>query len=300
MNSPEVSPMESGQVVQEVILIGLRRSGNHAVANWLVSLFKDAVFFNDVDVEKPFLKPPALKKGDFPDKQGLRLISFEDHALKVLKSKRSWLRKGASEGERNRTYILLLRDPLNLFASQLQAGMHRPINNHGLNYRQIYLSYVKESEANRKFLGEKILTVWYNDWKNSREYRESVARELGVSIESEELSGVLSFGGGSSFDGTNYDGNADRMQTEARYTRFIGNKDYELLLKNRLVLDKAGDYIKEVRAREYISSLYQNLSLWTSVADFLSLKILEPLVAHVRGYEFAKTMRRIYLKRTLS
>lgn len=200
---------------------GMRRSGNHVVLNWS-GLTESTFFMNDilrneqvsVLLGDPFspkgfwawflrlslrkrMRKPLLKTGRRLASRGL-CVSLEDWPIDKPIF-RPWPRRCQ--------HILLLRDPLNMFASRIRMnnGMHVV---YGKERSDLYFQNSIElwkSHA-REFLGHTNLLpghvgVYYDRWVVDAAYRAAIAARLRLVPDEGALNRVAVEGGGSSFEG---------------------------------------------------------------------------------------------------
>jgi hypothetical protein len=201
---------------------GMRRSGNHAVLNW-TSLPRSTFFLNDilqseqvsVVLGDPFtpkglwawflrlamrkrMRKPLLKTGRRLASGGL-CVSLEDWPINAPIFD-PWPRRCR--------HVLLLRDPMNMFASRIRmmgGGMHRF---YAQDRADLYFQNSIElwKMHAREFLGETNhlpghVGVYYDRWVADPAYRVEVAAKLGLVPDERALSHVAPEGGGSSFEG---------------------------------------------------------------------------------------------------
>lgn len=210
---------------------GLKRSGNHAVINWVLEQ-SDLAFFNNAIPVKAILKGKkkwprqcnyqrwlkhqalgqSIKNFDrsFYKKAVIEnrvLVSFEDIGLDFHLFKQQ---------PGNSTNLLILRDPRNLFASRIKKAFSRewlevyPRQNNQFMQRALKLwkQHANEALGQSSYL-ERPVVVFFDAWISSRDYREATARDLGMKVLSEQsLEKTASYGGGSSFSKQSYDSTA--------------------------------------------------------------------------------------------
>jgi hypothetical protein len=123
---------------------------------------------------------------------------------------------------RQRREILILRDPYNWLASVLKVSTQ----------------YIPERLARWKRQAEvflhpgsfksapNLVTVNFNRWFAEADYRCWLSANLGLSFTDRGFHSVPPFGGGSSFDGQNYDGNAGKMRVCDRWREFAEHPEY--------------------------------------------------------------------------
>ena len=224
-------------------IIGMSRSGNHAVINWLVSHTQGrSCFLNCAEPKhNPFTSARPLGngpshvanyegfsfelecRGRFSRKEFL-IYSHEDCFLGLMRNgpweeqHDEWV--GPSAERRD---LLVLRDPYNLFASRLKAGIGEIP---AATAMRIWKQHAREFAGIRRYLPNNPLMISYNRWFGEPDYRRQIARELGLTFTDAAFEEVCSTAGGSSFDGTRFRGRATRMRVFDRWKRFVDDADY--------------------------------------------------------------------------
>lgn len=183
-------------------VLGLQRSGNHAIINWIESLFPLTLHLNEQphaffeDAESVVSTRAALTNADCV------IVSFED-AVGVSKL------QGAPFLENVRPldpqdfpghdcHVLhILRDPYNCWASRVKAREGGKLSS-SRRFEDFRRDWVDIARLARQEPDEVLL---YNDWHSSRAYRQAVCARLGGTYAEHTLREVRGEGGGSSFDG---------------------------------------------------------------------------------------------------
>jgi hypothetical protein len=270
-NIQDLYLLHTNQVNPELInkrefrVCGLRRSGNHAIINWIMKQTQDkAVHINDIFIrENPFRAcVEALSKED-PDfywkayrlksnnlycgnhsldllrkeanqkflPKDLLLYSLEDYPLRLMNNKSILIKHrlffGRSQEKRD---ILILRDPFNLLSSRLN---HKNI---GLKTRCYFKSFAKVwVEYAKEFIGEtnhltnpKIL-INFNRWSSDREYRKTIAHILNIPFTDKGFNHVPNFGGGSSFNSKNQ----NSFEVNQRWEIYQDHQVFRKIIANR-------------------------------------------------------------------
>lgn len=176
--------------------VGLRRSGNHAVLDWLLAHHNNWIHYNNVVLED-LTTDQVVHHGKDPD---YVVASFEDYDLRAI-----------SERIGNRERIVLLRDPFNLFASRLamvRKFVSDPeckftcldlISRRAINlWKQYAREFIYAHVANTVFIN---FNLWYED----QEYRKDISRVMGWEHTDAGFASHQGwqFSGGSSFSGGN-------------------------------------------------------------------------------------------------
>ena len=232
MNAPESTP-------KALLFRGMKRSGNHALCNWLNSK-DDFLFFNNIIPLAAILRgektlPPAMpinrwlvRRGPWPflnyfKARGRNLLfGIEDHPLD-LQPFSDWPAHGRQ--------ILLLRDPYNLFASRIRkaalvdnlsyARTPGPLFDRAID---LWKSYAREFTGESKTLPANTVRIYFNRWVSDVDYRRQIARSLELNIDAMAVGKVSTHGGGSSFDSVNFDGHANNMPVLDRVGQLTGDE----------------------------------------------------------------------------
>lgn len=202
-----------------ISISGIRRSGNHAIAMWLIEHSDSCEFYNNFRITPRINKPPN------------REIYFKlDHLLLELKATRQY---GTEHNDNdtlhmedtyyglenheieeihtvsNNLYtdhkVLILRDPINNLASILRnrstlVPLHK--------FRSLWKSYATD---------ESLVKVIYDKWFINSEYRRDIEKILGIPENDNGMERIHHMGGGSSFDGQSLQRNAQEMKVLKRW-----------------------------------------------------------------------------------
>jgi hypothetical protein len=246
----------------EFRIVGISRSGNHAIINWIINqLDGQFCFLNCVEPKhnpfftaRPFnsagesfqtnicdFNINAERDGNFSKKDFL-LYNYEDCFLGMLnhqlfkKSRARWV--GESSFKKD---ILIIRDVFNLFASRIKANLIVGHQTHyGVNpistlaLKRIYKQHAKEFLGEKKNLQDKVL-INYNQWFSDNEYRRSIAEKLELPFTDKGLEEVINCAGGSSFDGMRFSGNANKMNLNNRWKEYASEDFFWDLFDEELV-----------------------------------------------------------------
>lgn len=215
-----------------VFFFGLKRSGNHAVLNWIKSdgQFR---FFNNVLPLGKLAKSglvDAVKPRFLPFYLGRRtlLISVEDMPFDKM------LFRNAPTHSR---HVVLVRDPTNLFASRIRKGFLTsrpayPKQMDGLMHRaiRIWKEHAQLCLANLA-PSENTIGIFFDHWLLDPGYRSAIASWLKISPNEEVLEQAALEGGGSSFqdiDATNE--NTPQIRSQVLNRQQLLNQDEQDLL----------------------------------------------------------------------
>jgi hypothetical protein len=239
---------------------GIRRSGNHAVIGWILkNRGTPHVHFNDIPDPRNPLAPGGVDVAGLPmwrykrglprkirhrffarhhssfagsdpsvDYRGLastpglacRVFSYEDK-LPTQAHGESCV---AAPGEVC-VSVLLLRDPFNLFASLLKAGVFsRELNELPALYTAYTEQFLRRDETG-------VVGINYNEWVQNPGYRISTARRLGFETDGSAYDHVPPNGGGSSFSGQSFAGRGSRMDVLGRWRHAATNEDFRRLIR---------------------------------------------------------------------
>lgn len=226
----------------EIRFIGLRRSGNHAILSWIMKqLPQKPYFLNNVAAG---MSPLRFYHWHFPDK-GYRgeawgnfskkdclIHSYEDYSLREISNRYSHLRHDFWVGKTARSYdVLVLRDPFNLLASRLKK-QYMDVKTPGASVVSLWLEHAKEYVGESSILRNTKVTINYNAWCKSLEYRQEISKNLNLTFSDAGFGYVSSYGGGSSFDGQSFQGDANKMDIENRWRAFQADEAFCTLVQN--------------------------------------------------------------------
>lgn len=248
-------------------IVGLKRSGNHAIINWIRKQQAGTVWYLNnlrpqqnpyryLDEHYPFDKWKKEAKGDLTEKDCL-IYSYENCELSKItdpdfeEKRELYLGKSATEYD-----VLILRDPFNMLASMLhnhkkQLEQHGKItknyfqgkNKYGRDKKEgedlisLWIDYAKEFLGETNFLDRNKVVINYNAWFSSEDYRRELAQKLKLNFSDRGMNEVKNFGGGSSFEGLQLDGTAITMDVLNRWKTLIDDPQYRALLNNRELVE---------------------------------------------------------------
>lgn len=240
---------------KEMRVVGMRRTGNHALLTWIEhQLSGEFYHLNNVSAGKnPYrhkadnllrYHPEHVKMSQTYRRQAngelikrdCLLYSYEDWSLAKITQPRFERHRELYLGKAAEcVHVLILRDPFNLFASRLKQNFVAPKSKQ-LPMVEMWLEYAKEFLGEtQQYLNRNRVCVNYNRWFEDVGYRRQLSEQLGLSFSDAGLSKVSTLGGGSSFDGTQLNGQAKAMDVTNRWQRFADDPTFRALFKNEQV-----------------------------------------------------------------
>lgn len=231
----------------EIRLVGLSRSGNHALADWILAQAPGRRCFLNCAEGKtnpyatcrpladgaparaswPGFDPRAAADGR-PPATDLLLHSYEDSFLSHAFSDAFEAAHDAWVGpSRRRVDVVVVRDPFNLFASRRAAGCEQS----PAVARRLWMQHARTALRPRWTRRPRppLVPVLYNRWAASRAYRRDLAARLGLPFTDAGIERVAACHGGSSFDGLAYDGRAAAMPVFDRWRAYADDAAYRAL-----------------------------------------------------------------------
>lgn len=210
------------------VLHGMKRSGNHALVNWLLPQLQ-CDFVNNAIALGPILRggafPAARPFSAWRKRQGLKpeqearalLVSLEDHTLQTLPF---------HPDDLDVRRILIVRKPDQLFSSRIRKASTSdmpafPRTNDAIMQRAVGIW----KQHARCYLGQDLseypdrIAISFDTWFTDRKYRSTISSALGVEFDDSGLGRVTDEGGGSSFDGTTFDGRGHLMNVGDRVSQ---------------------------------------------------------------------------------
>ncbi len=236
---------------KEIRVAGMKRTGNHAIINWVKSQHTGEVgFLNNVSAnENPYRYKyenlqdnfpkhrQAIKnyiqqaKGDFIKRDCL-IYSYEDFPLDQIASDKFERNHDLYLGKSAIRYdLLIIRDPFNLLASRLKTSSKVPyflsVNSHNQTMVDLWIDYAKEYLGETNYLKHNKICINYNQWFADIEYRRQIAEKLQMEFSDAGIDQVKSFGGGSSFERKQFNGKASSMDVLNRWQKVSDNSQYK-------------------------------------------------------------------------
>ncbi|NEN90938.1 MAG: hypothetical protein F6K48_19295 [Okeania sp. SIO3H1] len=242
---------------KEIRVVGMRRTGNHAIINWIKGQQTGKIeFWNDLKVNINALRQKYENlRENYPFvKKDCLIRSYEDYTLQEITN---WIFESKHDlyfGKSGTRYeVLILRDPFNLFASRLKNRLQKEKNNlylgessYGNNFLSVrnpnktvadlWINYAKEYLGETNYLKQNKICINYNQWFTDVEYRRNIADKLQMEFSDVGINKVAGQGGGSSFEGKEFDGKATSMDVLNRWQKVADNPRYRELFNNQKIL----------------------------------------------------------------
>lgn len=238
---------------RELRVIGMSRSGNHAIIHWLLKQAPGRTcFLNCVEGKtNPFVSARPVhgdglpyvvnypefnwtyeRNGKFSPKD-LLIYSYEDSFLGYVCHPLFEQHHDQWVGPSRRRYdVLILRDPFNLFASRLHAGFSQISL---LTTARIWKQHAREFLGQRRYLNQPRILINYNRWATEPAYRQQLTAQIGLPFTDAGIHTVPQTAGGSSFDGLRYNGAAGRMKVLERWKAYQADPSYRRLFEPAVV-----------------------------------------------------------------
>ena len=177
--------------------LGIRRSGNSPIRNWVSDQFPNSRTFLNAH-------PDILSQLDEVQEDDI-IVSFEEMPVELFDT---------IEHKK----VLILRDPANLFASRVK---HYDALSSKKQYISPMVTDLWLNHAKRFLKPGDIIAVNHQTFLTDEKYRKGIAKKLGASKFCDcTLDRVDDNGQGSSFDGLDYDGNATEMPVFERWKEY--------------------------------------------------------------------------------
>ena len=232
---------------KEIRVVGLRRTGNHAIINWIRKQHHGEVWhLNKVPVKRnPYrflyehYSQEKLRReatGDFLKKDCL-IYSYEDFDLEQIADQSFENKHDIYLGKSAVRYdVLILRDPFNLMASRLKKD-YMTVRNQNQTVVDLWISYAQEYLGETQYLTHNKVVINYNKWFADINYRQQLASQFNFNFSDVGIDEIKQQGGGSSFDQLNFEGRASEMNVLERWKEFANDPLYCNLLSNQELID---------------------------------------------------------------
>lgn len=207
------------------LMHGMKRSGNHAITNWLLPQIKCVHFNNLIPVGKILLGRPMPDPKPFAGwrrqeelSRGTSLprllVTLEDHDLRLMPF------TGIDIPARS---LLILRDARQLFSSRVRKAFRVDMPAYPRAAGEVMERAVTLWKQHaRCFLGASDdcparVAILFDAWFDDIAYRAAISAAMDLSFDDRGYGKVSPEGGGSSFDGTAFNGRAQFMGVANRY-----------------------------------------------------------------------------------
>jgi hypothetical protein len=244
-----MSDVVNGTIIR---VVGMARSGNHAIIDWILAQLAGRwCFLNCVEpVTNPFHTARPIGEGDAAHRTNIAgfdlaaeqagrlsakdtiLFSQEDTFLKIALADQAAAIQDAGIGAAARRIdVLIVRDPYNLFASRRRLA-HQYVTDR--TAVRIWKQHARAFLGESPHLGPEAVRIRYNDWASHRGCRRRIAQALGLHFTDAGIDRVARCAGGSSFDGTLYEGRATEMPVFDRWRRYADDPAFRGLFDCQL------------------------------------------------------------------
>ncbi|MEP4198961.1 MAG: hypothetical protein ABJL99_25325 [Aliishimia sp.] len=230
-------------------IYGMRRSGNHAIINWLQRNAPggNSIFLNNCRAGRDPIKSHrslevfrAGSRSQLTDDSSLQdrfnlagqaplaMVSYEDAMPSNSDTPITPLFPNAPAGE---TIVIIYRSFLNWSASLLQKVMGNSGFGSLARARIVTVActgYATALERVSECRDRGFVAICYDKWHSSTKYREGILTALGFEARDNSRGAVQRYGGGSSFQGKA--AKVDDLETHRRSEQMAENPEYQTLL----------------------------------------------------------------------
>lgn len=201
---------------REFRIFALQRSGQHAFVNWLCAQLNatgvSTCHFNDAMDDRLLTRQFGTVEAD------VVVANAEDAPIEAARARFEELEARTFLGDRPVSNIILLRDPWNLFASRHKYRWSCRLGNTSRQAVECWRDHATQFSESLSWSSLwEFRPVNFNHWFRLRPYREFLADSMGVRFTDAGIDDVVHHGGGSSFDGTKFDGRAQDMGVLERW-----------------------------------------------------------------------------------
>jgi len=245
---------------REINVIGIQRTGQHAITSWLIGHYDHVCYKNNMSqagcparkeqgIQPPYwyFTPSLSDDWEVSEDQAIR----EDHTVILgteltklsfglnpnLEAQRDKIAQsmGYEQFSRFRHYVLVIRNPYNHYASILNWSRNRQLSPVS-HFKKMWKKMANEClYCTDEFPFSKIV-IPYDTWFSSRDFREEVAKKLDLELNDRRLNTVMKIGvgksWGSSFDGMKKNEKAQDMDVLKRWVKVRNDPRFSELLED--------------------------------------------------------------------
>jgi hypothetical protein len=199
--------------MKQFCVYSLKRSGQHAIINWFLKNFEGSHrFFNNINSKKWKVEPEDIQK--IWNKVDCLICNVEDYDFSNEMSAHNFIPNLAA------TPIFVFRNPYNLVASRIA---HTEMSK---NKTDLVMLLENWKVYAKNFLQKKENYICFDYWFSDKKYRDKITQKYFLNKSDLGIDEVLNYGNGSSFDATNYDGNAQQMRVLDRFKSYEKEQEY--------------------------------------------------------------------------
>lgn len=229
---PDAAPQLVRRFDRAFFIFGLRRGGNHAIAEWLKGHFGDGETLHLNSAEIGFFETDgAALRVDGADYRSVSLAGGES-VLLVGYENLDFLDfpfEHNARVARRSDLVVVLRDYPNMAASIARSARERPSFVYHYRLKDLPPNWAAYARHMRERTGG-FEYVKFNDWFSDAEYRRATAGRLGLEFSDRGLNVVSAYGGGSSFDGMTFDGTGQSLNVLERWREMLDDDLFNFLL----------------------------------------------------------------------
>lgn len=220
-------------------VFGIKRSGNHAIINWLYKMLPNYVHINNLHPK--FLTPAYYNLNlvqttiieNYKDNAWINfrqdnnlIISFEDQDIKTVHEKIVHLCKKCNIEP---VTIMIIRDPKNMLASLYKIKKRFDILE---GFKNIWINYAEEY-LTKKYLQHFII---YDKWFIDQDYRKKISYDLKLTFDDSNHNKIFKHGI-SSFDGYKFENDTTKMDVLNRANIFKNDSNFENLVSDLKMIE---------------------------------------------------------------
>jgi len=251
---------------REIHVVGIQRTGQHAITSWLIGHFDSVIYKNcmsqkgdrkgKVGIEPPFWEYSKSEEIS-RDLTNLRLdnsaiilgteFTIYDVGLnsKILKQKEQYCKElNVEQFSEREDYVLVLRNPFNQYASILNWGRNKLLSSPE-NFSKMWVKMALECSGETENFKNRT-TLIYDDWFEHEDYRRRIEDQLDLPHDDSRLNAVMKIGHGrswgSSFDGMKSKENAQKMDVLNRWKAVKDDPRFIELCKGRELVQWAEEF----------------------------------------------------------
>lgn len=241
------------EINQLIVFMGMKRTGSSAISRFIYNLYDDPrVFINhnyDYDNDK---------------KINCVLIKFEDIRFELKKIDKE-IDYFNINNYKKLNYVLSLRDPYNMFASLLRHDIYgrrfdfledrlsrrrvirrkKRIN----NFINKWKMYAREMLGDTNYIPDNKIFITYNQWYKCKNYRENIAKQLGVKSNDENWSLVSNNTQPSSFSGFKIKDARD-MDVFSRWEKMKNSNFFQYIFKDEELYELSNRLFGKINGTE--------------------------------------------------
>lgn len=255
---------------REIHVIGIQRTGQHAISSWLIGHFENVCYKNNMaqdhdrkttmshqSLSPPwwYFSPSTKEEWTVDESPSIDLgmdavILGTEITLKKIglnpniprQKKEICKLANVDEFSKSQDYVLVIRHPYNHYASILNWHRKKRLQ-WSTNFSETWIAMAKEVLGETNHVASKKIPILYDEWFVSEDYRKELSKKLNLEFSDRRLDVMMKIGvgkkWGSSFDGMQSKESVRSMDVLNRWKQVEDHPSFKEMIENEELIHYA-------------------------------------------------------------